>query len=453
MSRSEPTAASIFAVLSAMALVVLDAGLINVALPSLAQSLQVSPAQAILAISSYQGALVVGLLPSAHLAERFGNRQVFIAGLLLFTVASIACAFATSVVMLVGARTLQGLGGAAIMALGIALLRVALGADRLGQAIGWNALTVAACSAAGPLVGAAIVSIAPWPWLFLIKLPLAAASLLAAIALPKERRRSTGTDLVSIGLHAGVFGGLVIAAEVSGANKMMALGLAGLAIGLAAAMIYRSKRAAMPVWPLDLLQLRPLRTSVAASICCFTAQSTGLIALPFYLQWTLGSGPLTAGAILSIWPLTVAATSVAANRLSERFGSPTLCMMGALILGSGLLLSALHSAESMSWLAIGAALSGLGFGLFQVPNNRTLFLTAPAHRSAAAGGLQGTARLAGQTGGALLMGRLFADWPAQDAAVLGLAVGSVFALAAAAISMLAVPRPKLRSCRLRSFMV
>ncbi len=446
-------ALSILAVLSAMALVVLDAGLINVALPSLARSLGVAPAQIIMAVSCYQAALVVGLLPSAHVAERFGERRVFIAGLLLFTAASVGCANAVNLPMLLIARVLQGLGGGAIMALGVALLRSALGTDRLGMAIGWNALTVAVCGAAAPFCGAAIVAIAPWPWLFMIKLPLAAVSLFASMALPVDRRRASHIDIASLFLHVGTCCAFMVAAQIGADHGWVAISITALAIASATMMILRGRHAKQPVWPTDLLALRPLRISVAASICCFTAQSAGLIALPFHLQLNLGSGPLGAGTILSLWPLTVAATSVVAGRVSERFGSPLLCVVGGMVLGSGLLLSTLHTSNMFAQMAAGAALCGLGFGLFQVPNNRTLFLAAPAHRSAAAGGMQGTARVVGQTTGAMLMGWLFATASTQNAPTLGFAVGFLFAFAAAAISSLAlVERAEPRFRKLRNVM-
>jgi DHA2 family multidrug resistance protein-like MFS transporter len=426
--------ASVFAVLSAMALVVLDAGLVNVALPTIATSLKIDPADAILIVSAYQTALVIGLLPCAHIAERFGYRRLFAGGLGLFSAASVVCAVANSLPMLVAARAVQGLGGAAIMALGVALLRLALGPERLGRAIGWNALTVALCSAGAPVAGAFLLSIAPWPWLFLCKLPISAVALAAATALTEARVQPRSIDTPSIALHASVAATTLVAAGMAIHEPVAALLLFGAAFGVAVALIRRQRSRVAPLWPVDLLALRPFRVSVIASVCCFSAQSTGLLALPFYLQLGLGHGPLAAGLVFTCWPLTVAITSTVANPLAERFGSPALCVAGGLVLGSGLLLSALPPAGSVAPLALGAALSGLGFGLFQVPNNRILFLTVPAERSAMAGGMQGTARLIGQTTGAILMGFLFACAPATIAPRIGFALGSLFAVAAALVS-------------------
>jgi DHA2 family multidrug resistance protein-like MFS transporter len=167
-----------------MALAVLDGAITNVALPSMARSLQVEPGMAVWIVTSYQTALVMALLPCAALGESIGQRRVFTAGVALFTGASVLCALAPSLAWLVAARFVQGLGAAGVMALGISLVRAAVPPGQLGAAIGWNALVVALSSAAGPAIGSAILSSAPWPWLFAFNLPLGVLVLFASRALP-----------------------------------------------------------------------------------------------------------------------------------------------------------------------------------------------------------------------------------------------------------------------------
>ena len=175
---------AIAAVLAAMTLVVLDAGIANVALPNLARALQATPAEAVLIVTAYQTALVMALLPCAALGERFGNRRVFLSGLALFTASSVLCALSPTLPWLLAARFLQGLGAAAVMALGVALLRHCVPQARLGAAIGWNALTVALASAAAPSLGALILSVGDWPWLWAVNLPIGLAAMIAGRALP-----------------------------------------------------------------------------------------------------------------------------------------------------------------------------------------------------------------------------------------------------------------------------
>jgi DHA2 family multidrug resistance protein-like MFS transporter len=431
---------SVVAVLSAMAMVVLDASIVSVALPTIATSLKESSGATILVVSAYQAALLVGLLPAAHLAERVGYRRLFVAGLALFTGASVLCTFAPTLAALVAARVLQGLGGAAIMSLGIALLRFALGPDRLAAAIGWNALTVALCSAAGPVAGALILSVAPWPWLFLAKLPVSAIALAAATALPKIGSARPSVDWRSMALHAASATLVVTAAQSAIPHPYLASVLGSLAVASAALLVRRGRDRPAPLLPMDLLALRPFRVSVAASVCCFTGQSAGLIALPLYLQLSLGKGALTSAFVLTCWPVSVAVASRFANGLTARFGAPALCTAGASLFGLGLLVSAVWPVHGqVAPLALAAAVSGFGFGLFQVPNNRNMFMSAPAERSAAAGGLQGSARLAGQTLGALMTSLLFTGLPDAVAPRVAIGVGAIVAGAAALVSVLDAP--------------
>jgi DHA2 family multidrug resistance protein-like MFS transporter len=431
---------AIAAVLTAMCLVVLDAGMANVALPTLARALHAPPARTILVVTAYQTALVMALLPSAALGERFGYRRVFVWGVAIFTAASALCALSPSLPWLVTARFLQGLGGAAIMALGIALLRFAVPQGRLGAAIGWNALTVALASAASPTLGALILAGPGWPWLFLVNLPLGALALLAARALPAIAGTAQRLDRLSLALNGLAFAALVVGAELLPSAPLAAalwLGAAGLAL---TALVRRETPKVAPMIPLDLLRDRAFRISVIASVCCFAGQTAGLVALPFYLQHGLRQTPLMTGAYMTPWPLSVAAAALVAGRLADRAPTARLCALGGAGLALGLAATALWPLHGDPRPLIGFAIvSGLGFGLFQTPNNRNMFLSAPPERGAAAGGLQGAARLTGQTAGAVLMTVLFVTTSAEAAPRLGLGLGAALALAAGLVSTLRAP--------------
>jgi DHA2 family multidrug resistance protein-like MFS transporter len=430
-------AIAVAAVLAAMTLAVLDAALANVALPTIAQSLHVTPAASVQVVTAYQTALVMALLPCAALGESLGFRRVFTLGVGLFVVASGLCMLAPSLPWLVAARALQGLGSAAIMALGIALLRHVVPSDRLGTAIGWNALTVALASAAGPSIGAFILSLGGWRWLFAINLPVGLAALLFARMLPCVPGTGSRLDLVSMALNAGLFGALVVGAEALPSQPVAGVFLLAMAAAALLALLHRELPKSAPLIPLDLLRRRPFLISVIASICCFTGQAAGMVALPFHLQHEFGQTPWMTGLLMTPWPLTVAVTSQIAGRLSERVPTAWLCAVGGIGLTVGLGLLGLwpHGGEPLA-LAIPIALCGFGFGLFQVPNNRNMFLAAPAERSGAAGGMQGTARLTGQTLGALLMTLLFAGLSVDAAPRVGLCLAACVTLAAGLVSLL-----------------
>ncbi len=428
---------AIAAVLAAMVLVVLDAAIANIALPSIGQALQIAPARAVSIVTAYQLGLVIALLPAAAFGDSLGHRRIFIAGAALFTGASVLCAIAPSLAWLLAARFVQGLGGAAIMALGVALLRLVVSEARLGAAIGWNALTIALSSAAGPTLGAAILSLAPWPWLFAVNLPIGIGVLLAARALPAEKGTGQRTDPLAIALNAAAFALLVIGAERAPANAAMAIALFAGAAACAALLIRREASKTAPLVPLDLLRRPSFRISVIASVLCFSGQTAGLVALPFYLQHELGLTPLMTGLALTPWPLSVAFAGPLAGRLANRVPTAWLCLAGGTLLAAGLGTAALWPLHGQPWIiALGTMLCGLGFGLFNVPNNRNMFLSAPRARSGAAGGLQGLARLSGQTAGAVTMSVLFSLAAMSAAPRIGLALGAVLALAAGLTSVL-----------------
>jgi MFS transporter, DHA2 family, multidrug resistance protein len=432
---------AIAAVLTAMMLVVLDAAMTNVALPSIARSLEVTPAVSVLVVTSFQLALVMALLPCAAMGESWGYRRVFTTGVALFTVASMFSAFSSSLPWLVAARFLQGLGGAAVMALGVAMLRAIVPHEQLGAAIGWNALVVALSTAAGPAIGAFILSAAEWPWLFTLNVPIGLLVLLATRAFPDVYGTAHRLDLVSIVLNAGIFAAFVIGFEI----VLMAPALGGLLLAVSVlgsiVLIRREMTKAAPLIPIDLLRIGSFRISVIASICCFAGQTVAIIALPFYLHHGLGMDTMTTGLYLTMWPLTVALAAPIAGRIAARVSTAWLCAMGGTILAIGLAATAVWPMHDSQLPVVGfTMLCGIGFGLFNVPNNHNIFLTVSSERSGAAGGMQGTARLLGQTGGAVMMTLLFTLTPAEVAPRVGLGIGAVLMLLAGSVSVLRVER-------------
>ena len=428
---------AIAAVLAAMVLAVLDTAITNVALPTIARSLQVTPDRSVWIVTAYQAALVMGLLPCAALGDSLGYRRVFAVGVALFTVASVLCALSPSLPWLAAARFLQGLGAAAVMALGIALLRQVVPAHQLGAAIGWNALAVALTSAAGPTIGALILSGANWHWLFAVNLPLGAMVLFATRALPDRPGSARKIDRFSVALIVGALASLVLGAEELVTEPALAVALlAAAALGLTA-LVRREVQSQVPLIPLDLLREPSFRTSVIASVCCFAGVTMALLALPFYLQHSLGQDTLATGLYMTPWPLTVAFVAPLVGRLADRVSTAWLCAAGGACLAVGLAAASLWPLHGSALALVSLTmLCGLGFGLFQVPNNRNMFLSTPPERSGAAGGMQASARLAGQTAGGVVMSLLFSAASAAVAPRVGLALGAVLTLSGGLLSTL-----------------
>jgi len=430
--------AAVAAILGAIVLVVLDSSIANVALPSIAQQLHATPSETVWVVTAYQLAIVMFLLPASAVGERYGYRRVFAGGIALFTAASALCALAPSLPWLVAARCLQGLGSAAVMPLGLALLRFTYPRRLLAQAIAWNALAVAGSSAAGPAVGAALLSVASWPWLFAVNLPVGALVLIACTGLPDPRSSGRPLDLASIALNAIMFAAFVLGSDWLPASPWQGGALLALAVAAMVLLVRREMPKAAPLVPLDLLRVRSFRMSIVASVCCFSGQMIGYVALPFYFQHELGLSALSTGLLMTPWPLAVMVAAPLSARLAKRVSTGWLCAVGGGLLAIGLALCAawpLHGDPRVP-IAIFTSLAGLGFGLFQTPNNQNMLLSAPKERSGAAGGAQGTARLTGLTLGSLAMGLLFALLPSASAVHLGLTIAATAALAGGLVSLL-----------------
>lgn len=434
------------AIMAAMMLVVLDGAIANVALPTIAASLHVSPASSVWVVIVYQMALVMALLPCAALGESLGLRRVFTGGVVIFTAASLLCSLSPSLPWLVAARFIQGLGGAAVTPLGIALMRFTYPHRLLGAVIGWNAMVIALSTAAGPTIGSAILALSSWPWLFAVNLPVGVIALIAALALPQPPGTGRKLDLLSATLNAVAFASLVLGVDRATGEPKLAATLFVASIVSFAALVRREISGEAPLIPFDLLRSRPFSISVIASMCCFAGQMASYIALPFYLQNSLGQRAFATGLYMTPWPLVVAIAAPISGRLADRMSNGLLCAAGGTFLAMGLALSAFWPIHGSLWpLVFFLILSGFGFGIFQTPNNRNLLLSAPRERSGAAGGMQGTARLLGQTAGSVIMALLFTLTSSAAAPRIGLAVSAVLALAGGLVSAMRIDREATRN--------
>lgn len=421
-----------------LTLAVLDSTIANVALPTIAADFQASPSVSIWIVNGYQLAIVVSLLPFASLGEIYGYRRVYIAGVALFTVASLGCVLSDSLGTLAMARVIQGFGAAGLMSVNTALLRYIVPREKFGAAIGFNAFGVAAAATVGPTLAGFMLSWLSWPWLFAINLPLGLmVVVIGSYSLPESDLADRRFDWKSAGLSAATVGLLITTIDSIG-HGLPLLWIGGQLAGLVVAamlLVRREFRTPQPLVPLDLLRLPVFTMSVGTSIASFAAQMLAFVSLPFTLQTVFGFPPLGVGLLMMPWPLAVAVTAPLAGRLSDRYSPAILSGAGLIVMASGLALLALLPADpSVPDIIWRMVMCGAGFGFFQSPNNRTLVGTAPKARSGAASGMLGTARLTGQTTGAALVALLLARM-GMTGATGALWVGAGFAACAAVISI------------------
>jgi len=422
----------------ALAMAVLDGAIANVALPVIARELGASPAASVWVINAYQLTITILLLPLAALGDRVGYKCIYIPGLALFTIGSVGCAAGGTLSLLIAARVFQGVGAACIMSMNAALVRATYPAKMLGRGIGYNAMVLSMSAAIGPTLAALILSVASWQWLFLINLPIGIAAILVGRkSLPDPHGHGNPFDWPSAALSAAMMGFIVFGAETF-ARASSAAGFAMVAAGIAAgaALVWHERGKPNPLMPIDLLRIPIFTLSITASIVSFAAQMLAYVAIPFLFQSVLGRSVFATGLLMTPWPIAVGIAAPFAGRLADRMSAGLLGGIGLAIFAAGLfLLSRLGASPDDFQIAWRMAVCGLGFGLFQSPNNRTIVSAAPKPRSGAAGGMLATARLLGQTAGAVTVGVAFHLAGVRVTPQL-LFAASIAALAAAGISLL-----------------
>jgi DHA2 family multidrug resistance protein-like MFS transporter len=423
---------------------VMDGAIANIALPTIGRELNTSAALSIWVVNGYQLAITVSLLPLAAYGDIIGYRFVYLAGLVVFTIASLACALSDSLAMLVLARFVQGLGAAGIMSVSGALVRVIYPTYRIGRGLAINTTVVAIAAAAGPTLAGIILSITHWSWLFAVNVPIGIiACIIAMRSLPHTPRAKHSFDGWSAALSAVTFGLLITSIDTLRHIQAKFLFIAEFMTFVAAAgvLIARQRDKPAPLLPVDLFKIPLFALSICTSICSFAAQMLAFISLPFLFQGAMGYSAIHAGLLVAPWPIAVGLISPFAGRLADRWHPGLLGGIGLLMFAGGTFgLAVLPAHPSVGDILWRMLFAGLGFGLFQSPNNRAIITSAPQERSGGASGMLATARLLGQSLGAALAALIFGRVAMHEGPSLALYIASGFAISASVVSFLRLSR-------------
>lgn len=405
---------AVIALMTSTTMTVFDGAMINIALPQIARSLDVSSAAAVWVANGYLLSTAMTLAVFAALAARTGFRALFAAGLALFTLASLGCALSTSLPVLVAMRVLQGIGGAATLSIAPAILRTIFPGRLLGRILGINALLIAANTAIAPAVGGALLSALSWPWLFAVNLPFGLFALLLTLrVIPGERAQPRGPfDFAGAVWSALALGAVILAANAlsgHGAQGAQALlmpaAYGAVALIAALAFVRRQRRAPDPLLPPALFASPRFTLAALTSFSSFISQGMTFIALPFLFQHVYGYNAFTSALLFISWPVGIVLVAPHAGRLADRYPPARLATFGLALFAVGLMLLALLPDEPQRWdISLRGLVCGIGFGCFQSPNNREMLGSVARELSGPAGGILAIMRTFGQCTGAAILG-------------------------------------------------
>ncbi|MFD6390077.1 MFS transporter [Nocardia sp. NPDC060259] len=420
----------------------LDATIVTVALPAIADGVRVGTQGLEWIVDAYTLALASFLITSGALADRFGRRRVFRLGLVVFGVASAACAIAPTVEVLIAARIAQGIGGSMLSPVALAIVVATITDPRQrARAIGVWAAVFGLSMAVGPTLGGALVDWFGWRSVFWIAVPVVVVALaLTMVVVPESRgqrpRRIDGAGQVLLVVVVGAVITVLIEGPRIGWTSTAAM-LGYLGIGVAAGgFVWVEGRAAEPLMDLRLFRRPPFTAAVAGAVVVFVALTTTLLLSTWHLQLERGMSAVAAGAITL--PLAVAATVCAplSGVLVGRVGArPPLLLAGGFLTASGLLTAAAGTDTAVLLVALG--LVGIGFGFANAPITNTAVSGLPADRAGVAGGITSTARQVGAAVGIAVAGGLIAAPDPIDGARVGWSVVAACGLLVLVLARLA----------------
>jgi EmrB/QacA subfamily drug resistance transporter len=393
----------------------LGTSIANVGLPTLAQAFGASFQEVQWVVLAYLLAITTLIVSVGRFGDMTGRRRLLLAGIFLFTVASVLCGLAPTLGLLIAARAAQGLGAAVMMALTLAFVGEAVPKEKTGGAMGLLGAMSAIGTALGPSLGGVLIAAFSWRALFLVNVPLGIVTfLLAHRYLPVDRREPKadqagfdplGTLLLALTLAAYSLA-MTIGRGHFGSLNLALLLAAACGVGL---FVLTEARAASPLIRLALFRDRVLRASLATSALVSTVMMATLVVGPFYLSRALGLDAARVGFVLSVGPLVAALTGVPAGRMADRFGAQRVTLLGLIVLAAGsFALSAMPATLGIPGYIVPIAIMTAGYGLFQTANNAAVMTEIRPDQRGLISGMLNLSRNLGLITGASVLGAVFA---------------------------------------------
>jgi EmrB/QacA subfamily drug resistance transporter len=393
----------------------LGTSIANVALPTLAQAFSASFQEVQWIVLAYLLAITTLIVSAGRLGDIAGRRRLLLAGIFLFTAASVLCGVAPALWLLIAARTAQGVGAAIMMALTMAFVGETVPKQQTGSAMGLLGTMSAIGTALGPSLGGVLIAGPGWRTIFLVNLPLGILTfVLAYRALPADRR-APKTDRAGFDTMGTLLLALTLAAYAlamtMGRGRFGALNLALLSAAVVGVALFvrAEARAASPLVRLAMFRDRVLSASLAMSALVSTVLMATLVVGPFYLSGALGLDAALIGLVLSVGPLVVALTGVPAGRMADRFGAYRMTVAGLIGTAAGcFVLSVLPASLGIPGYIVPLVVVTAGYALFQTANNTAVMTDIGPDQRGVVSGLLNLSRNLGLVTGASAMGAVFA---------------------------------------------
>ena len=400
-------------------MLLLDITIVNVALPDIQRALHSSFSDLQWVVDAYALTLAAFLLTAGSLADMFGRRLLYLIGLAVFTAASVLCGFATTTLMLQLSRALQGIGGAIMFAVSLALLADAFrGRDR-GTAFGvWGAVTGLAV-AIGPLLGGLLTSGLSWRWIFFVNAPIGVLAVIISVMKVSESRAPGAhrPDWAGFVLFTAALSFLVYALIESNERSFtdgLVLGCLAAAAVLLVVFVLVERRLAYPMFDLSLFRLPTFTGGSVAAFGLSASIFAMLLYIVLYLQDILGYSPLGTGVRVMFLSGAILVSATVA-RLTSKVPIRLLIGPGLILVGVGLLLMrGLNAQSGWTHLIPGMIVGGLGIGLVNPPLASTAVGVVPPAQAGMASGINSTFRQVGIATGIALLGTLFSNKVASE---------------------------------------
>ncbi len=387
---------------------------VNVALPTIMASFETEFNVVQWVVLSYLLATGTLLPIVGRLADMVGKKSLYIAGYIVFTLGSLLCGFAPSMTILIVFRVIQGLGGAFLTALGLAIITDIFPKEERGKAIGLNGSILSLGVVAGPTLGGLLADLLSWRWIFLITfIPGVIAVLLAIRYLPKyERASNQRFDIAGAFLLFLTLLSLLLALTFGqdiGFTETRILALFATSAVMGIAFITLERRVSDPIIDLTLFKNPQLSVGLITGFITFVAISGTVLLIPFYLMNVLGHPVRTVGFIMSVTPVILVLVAPLAGSLADRYGERPVTLVGLVFLLAGyLLMGTIATDTTILGFIFRFVFVGLGMATFQSPNNSAIMGAVDQARSGVAGGLLALTRTLGSTSGIAVIGTLWA---------------------------------------------